>query len=208
MTITKIEVQKNNENRCSVYVDGSFAFGIPIEYVHTLKLQEGKDITEDEWRRIEDQIEYSNGKEKALRYLQYQCRTRKEIEDKLTKDQYSPYVIHKVLDFLNHYGYVDDQEYTEKYIKDRLRFKPMGKRRIQYELQKKGIDQEILEDTFESIDLQEVDHAHTLLCKKIKNPTDFTHKEKDRAVQFLMRRGYSYEIIRKAFDQMQKSEKE
>lgn len=46
MTVTRIEQQKKNKSRYSVYIDGEFAFGLIMEDILYFKLKESEEITD------------------------------------------------------------------------------------------------------------------------------------------------------------------
>jgi regulatory protein len=53
--ITKVEVQKNDKQRCSVFVDGEFLLGISAELVYEFKLAKGDVLTEQALNQLLDQ---------------------------------------------------------------------------------------------------------------------------------------------------------
>ena len=52
MKITKIERQKHNLKRYSVFLDGKYKFGIHKELIAQLNLKKGKEIDNTELERI------------------------------------------------------------------------------------------------------------------------------------------------------------
>ena len=47
MIITKIELQKKNKDRASIYIDEKFAFGVHINIVYDLHLKKGMEMTDE-----------------------------------------------------------------------------------------------------------------------------------------------------------------
>jgi len=143
---------------------------------------------------------------KAMRYSLYllgrKNYTNRQLQDKLKKKDYSPAVIQAVLDRLNSWHYLDDDNFTELYIRERLRLKPRGRHILLRELKLKGITQELAKEKITKIMLEEnLDDrslAERTLQKKLgsylKVPAE---KGAQRARNYLLRQGFSYEITDK-----------
>ena len=58
MTVTKIEQQKKDKSRYSVYIDGEFAFGLIMEDILYFKLREGQEISDETYEYIMDTTLY------------------------------------------------------------------------------------------------------------------------------------------------------
>ena len=58
MTVTRIEQQKKNKSRYSVYIDGEFAFGLIMEDILYFKLKEGEEIPTATYEYIMDTTLY------------------------------------------------------------------------------------------------------------------------------------------------------
>lgn len=79
--------------------------------------------------------------EYALFKLNYKMFTEKEMRDLLHKEEYDPEEIDKTLESLIRLEYIDDEKYIEEYFKSG-RKKSWANYKIEYELEKKGIDSE------------------------------------------------------------------
>ena len=75
MTVTRIEQQKKNKSRYSVYIDGEFAFGLIMEDILYFKLKEGEEIPTATYEYIMDTTLYIKAQDAAIRYLGYKMRT-------------------------------------------------------------------------------------------------------------------------------------
>jgi regulatory protein len=197
-TITKIEVQKENPKRRSIYLDGQFALGLSEEVFLKFSLFENKKIEEKEIEEILFEEEKAQAKEKALNFLSYRPRTEKEIRKKLKEKDFDDAVIEEVAQTLKRLKLIDDYEYAKNFVQERLRLSPRGENLLKQELWKKGIDKEIigevLRETFESRDVEEI--AQEVLEKAKRK---YRNLEKEVALRrikgFLLRRGFSYETV-------------
>lgn len=202
MTITKIEKQVNNQKRYSIYIDEKFAFGVSEEDLIYFKLKENSDITEQRYNYIMEYVIYTKAKDKAYKFLGYKARSEKEVRDKLTKENYPQEIIDRIIELFKHYNYINDENYTKAYINNRIKFKPRAKRMLKYELAQKGIDSDTIENIIDSSNIDETDIAINLLQKKLKNKKDIEQKEKQRIYNYMLRRGFDYETINKAFKEV------
>jgi regulatory protein len=137
---------------------------------------------------------------KTLCLLGKRSYTKKQIEQKLQQRGYSDEIIDAVTEYCLQMGYLNDREYVRQWVSTRNRLKPVGKRRIIHELKAKGIEHEIiisyLDDNF-SNEL-EYELASSLIKKKIGHNLDKDHKSSEKLYRFLLRRGFSHDIIIKA----------
>ena len=110
-----------------------------------------------------------------------------------------------MMEFLRKYGYVDDREYCEKYIRERLRLRPESGYALRMELRQRGAAEKTIEEALNGTEIDEAGDAAGWLEKKARFwPPD--EKEKKRLQGFLLRKGYSYDVIREAFRQMEGDE--
>lgn len=202
MTITRIEKQTNNQKRYSIYIDEKFAFGVSEEDLIYFKLKENSEITEQRYNYIMEYMIYTKAKDKAYKFLGYKARSEKEVRDKLTKENYPQEIIDRIIELFKHYNYINDENYTKAYINNRIKFKPRAKRMLKYELAQKGIDSDTIENIIDSSNIDETDIAINLLQKKLKNKKDIEQKEKQRIYNYMLRRGFDYETINKAFKEV------
>ncbi len=140
---------------------------------------------------------------KAVRYSLYllgrKNYTRRQLQDKLKKKDYSQAVINEVLAKLVSWRYLDDDNFAELYIRERLRLKPRGRRILLKELKLKGITQELAKEKIAKIiaeeGLDDQGLAEKALQRKLgsylKAPAE---KGSRRARNYLLRQGFSYEI--------------
>jgi regulatory protein len=121
----------------------------------------------------------------ALRYLARRDRSEAHISAYLGKVGASPSHIRTVLNRLRTLGYVDDRAFAQRWARDRMARKPMGRLRLEAELQAQGLDERIITNTIEEIyaELSERTVALQLLHARAVTPA------------FLRRRGFSEDTI-------------
>lgn len=130
----------------------------------------------------------------SIRFVSYRPRSKKEIRDflagKLKRGHITaPLVVEQILKRLTDLGYIDDVKFTEWWVSQRTAFKPKGKRALELELHKKGIDQP-------DIIIDERPMALSAAAKKIKSVGRLPREaQKRKLADHLMRRGFSSEVV-------------
>ena len=71
-----------------------------------------------------------------------------------------------------------------------------SRRRLQYDLQRKGLDRDQIEELLEEIEVPEEDQIRGFLQKKGYDPEQTDQKEKGKLMMALARKGFAYEAIR------------
>lgn len=206
MIITKIEKQKYNENRFSVFIDYEFAFGIDKEHLIKYNLCENMCIDKTTFDEIVENIVFNKARDKAISFLSYKMRSEKQLKQKLADNDFSDYVINKVLTLLKKYGYINDYDYAKNFVYDKINVKSYGSYKVKYELKQAGISddiiKEVLFDTYETEMLQAVYFLKSKINKKNINSQNIDYKQKQNLYASLFRRGFSYDIIKEAFNQV------
>lgn len=132
---------------------------------------------------------YEAVKEKALKLLEYRSHSEKELADKLRRYEASEENIELTLDFCRRYGFVNDESYAKRKAHDLFKLKKLGTRRIRQELKMLGIAEEYITEALYELDADtEQDMLLELARKKLHG--DFTDKNKDKCIRFLVYRGY------------------
>ncbi|MCJ7855493.1 RecX family transcriptional regulator [Lachnospiraceae bacterium NSJ-143] len=205
MIITDIKKQKKDENRFSVYVDGEYAFSLIAQDIEYFKLKESCEIAEEKYRFILDTIVYIKAQDLALKYLSYKMRTGKEVRDKLEKSDFSEGIIEKVMEFLTKYNYIDDYQYSMAYIRQSLKLNPVGKYAIQQKLRGYGVEQSVIEKALYDSEIDEEKYAREVIGKKTSGKNYNTDSDLRKLQDFLIRRGFSYDIIKTVVDEYKKN---
>ena len=206
-TITEISVQKKNKNRCNIYIDNVFAFGVSNELIYKENLKIGMIIDEEKLKKIAYEENLINCKETALKIIERSYKTKKEMIKRLLEKGYALEEINETLKFLEEYNFINDESYAKAFINDRT--KTQGKQKIKYALKNKGVSDEKIEEELSKLDMEkEKENANILALKKysilIKRESD-KYKLKEKIIRFLISRGYDYEVAKDAVNETLKS---
>jgi regulatory protein len=196
--ITALEVQKHNKERVNVYLDGEFAFGLPI--LNAATLHKGQLLTEDEIAALRAIDDVTRAVDQAVTLLARRPYSTTEIRRHLNTKKIAPEVIEEALIRLAQLGYVDDRAFASYWIENREQFRPRGARALRYELQQKGIPQDIINEALEVFDAH--DAAYRAAQEQARRLRGLAEDEfRNKLGAFLARRGFEYEIVREVIDQ-------
>ncbi len=144
-----------------------------------------------------------NPRDYCLKLITIRDRTQKEIRDKLKEKNFDENTIEEEIEFLLHYGYINDKRYAEHFTSDSISIKKWGKSRIRAELLRRGIDRDVADEAIEEAFSEvEDDRLYTEMEKRFKNADFGNMKERTRIFNFYMRRGFSPEEIKGAMNKM------
>ncbi|MBN1154854.1 RecX family transcriptional regulator [candidate division KSB1 bacterium] len=198
--ITKIEVQKKNKNRVSVFISDEFAFGVDQDILIAFGLYKGVKLTQEQIDDIRLADNKKCAKDRALRFLSYRDRSEKEIHDKLVTLGYDEKVVAWVITELQRLMFVDDRRFAVAFAKNKMLSRPCGEFMLRSELKRKGIHDDLIDMAIDEVFSQkdQANIALELAEKKILQKRDCTDKLKlkKQINDLLLRRGFSYDIVR------------
>lgn len=188
--ITLISIQSNKKNRCNVFVDGEFSFGLALETAMQHRLKVGQEISEDEIKRITEDGEKKDALDKAVNYVSKSLKTKKQVKTYLLSKGYSEDTAYYVIDKLKEYNYINDEEYAKRYLESCS--KNQGKRLAEYKLMMKGVRKDVIDKAYDNAEVPAKENARILAEKYMKNK-DKTKENFVKAYRYLIGRGFSYD---------------
>lgn len=198
-TITAITKQKSNDNRVNIYLDDEFSFGLYA--INAVRLKVGQIITQTAIKDLlfEDQLEAAF--QKSLRFIAYKPRTNFDVRKKLIESGYPEEIVEIILQRLEEKGYINDHQFANNWSENKSLNKPRSKKLIRLELKQKSIDEEIIEEVVNRMDSDDelAIRAAEKYYQKLSNLEEITFRR--RLTGFLLRRGFSYSVIKPIVDQ-------
>ena len=98
--------------------------------------------------------------------------------------------------------YVDDERYTQAFVKDKIRYNKWGRRKVEQALWQKRIDDDTRKRVLDEVDDEEyLSVLRPLLKQKrktIKAKNDYELNQK--LMRFAVGRGFTFDIIRQCMD--------
>ena len=135
-------------------------------------------------------------KQKALALLDKRDYSRRELLRKLTEKGIDEADAGAALDRLEELGFVDDARYAPIVVRH-YAAKGYGRRRVQEELQRRGIPRELWDSALEELPEQE-DTLDRLLRSRLRGADPDDRAALKKASDALLRRGFGWEEIQEA----------
>ncbi len=219
MKITKIEVQKKNIKRFSIYIDSEFSLGIHEDVLIKCNLYVNKVIDTDYIETIVKTEEQSKANHYAINLLSYRVRSKHEILTKMTEKDYDLDIINNTIDFLTDNHLLNDLEFARMFIRDKLNLTRYSILRIRHDLRNKGVDKQLINEALLLIEDDELDpdydNAKYLSLKKYndlkskKKNIDLSEYEiKQKVYSAISQKGFNIYIIKDALEDALKEENE
>jgi regulatory protein len=192
-TITAIIMQKRNQNRVTVELDGEFGFGLDRMTAAWLKI--GQVLTQEKIEKLRREDTIENAFIRAARLISYRPRSEAEIRDRLRKSGQEETVIDQIVHKMRESRLIDDEVFSKEWIENRSTFRPRSQKLLQLELKQKGISQEIIKRS-----LEEMQDDSTLAMQAARKQAHrWTGLDESgfrkKMTGFLGRRGFSYFTI-------------
>lgn len=195
-----------DKRRSRVFLDGEFAFALYWGELRRYQIEEGRELSEGQYEEILHEIVFKRARERAVYWLKCSARTEEELRRKL-KDGYYPLpAIDYVIDLLKKYRYIDDEEYARNFIE--LNGSRKSRAELLAALCRKGISREQASGLLEENPVDEEKQVKNLLKKRRFDPKNSDPKETAKHISYLMRKGFSYETVRRIISDERSSEDE
>ena len=133
---------------------------------------------------------------KCLRLLERRAHSASELERRLKEAGFEQNVIEETLTALEQAGLVDDEEFARAWVSHRVETGTAGRRRLRWELQRKGIAEDLIRRVVEEgvDDEREAVQALSLARKRLREqPAD--RPALLRVRRLLLSRGYGFQVV-------------
>lgn len=130
--------------------------------------------------------------EQALATIQRRERSISEVTAWLAERGHAPEQVEAAVSRLVEAGALDDERFARVFAEDKREISGWGSERIGAALRERGIDQRLIERACAEDRDDQVERAADLLIGRRAALAD--DRDRDRALGFLTRRGYEYEI--------------
>lgn len=153
--------------------------------VKGLALAEGDNVDLTAIEALEPEL----ARDRALNYLGYRERSVKEVTKRLVDDGYPPSVASPIVSRFQELGLIDDERLARMWARSRSS-SGHGRRRIEQELQRRGIAPELATVVAADACCDELQSARAFL--RGKSPT--SREEQQRLIRKLLRRGFELSV--------------
>ncbi len=203
MLITDIVAYQKNKYK--IYVDHEFAFVLYKGELHKYHLEKDVEIDAAVYAELTKQILPKRAKLRAMHLLTKRPYTEYQLRQKLREGMYPDQSIESAMAYVKSFGYIDDEAYARDYISYHLECS--GIRNIEQKLQQKGIDSKLIGRILGEMDPLELSCAQTeqiraLFQKKYKGCIPEDAAQKNKMINFFLRKGYSVSEVKRALKEI------
>ncbi|MBL7996176.1 RecX family transcriptional regulator [bacterium] len=188
-----------------VELDNGEKLQLEPDTIMQFQLQTGTEIDEKTLHNIRLADQKRKSLQKALQLISIRPRSAGELRERFKREGYLEETIESSLSHLIDNGYLNDELFAERFAKSKLQKKDIGEAALRYELHKKGLSKQIIENVLTRIYLETppLDMAITAARKKLRTirVTDPV-KRRRKLYQFLSQRGFSADIIHRVIAEL------
>ena len=193
MKITKITQQVKRADRYSIFVDGKYAFSLGESALLESKLASGQELTKEqvgEYKKLSADDKLYN---QALRYAAMRPRSTWEMDQYLKRKNAAPPLSQTILNKLSNIGLLSDEAFAHAWVANRRLLKPVSRRRLTQELRSKRVPDEVITQTLEDDETDELSTLRELVARKRKQAK---YQDNLKLMQYLARQGFNYDDIK------------
>ena len=183
---------RERRGKARIWVDGEFWAEIDAEVALERGLREGVALGLEELDAARAAGERALAMNRALHFLGYRARSRREVRDRLRRYGYGPETVEGVVGRLVELGYLDDKEFARTATREKAR--RYGPRRVSADLRRSGVDAELAQNVVdeEFAGRSELEEARSAAARRYNRGG--SDAEARRVYGFLVRRGYSSDV--------------
>lgn len=199
MRVTRIE--ECSKSRVRIFIEEEFAFVLYKGELRSYHILEGEEVGEEVVHSIMKELLPKRAKLRAMNLLMKRDYTARQLRSKLKDGEYPEKIIEEALAYVEGCRYVNDLRYAVNFIQGHADSR--SRRRLEQDLLGRGIDKDTLERAWvqwqeQGGDQDEGAMIQTLLQKKGFDRDGADAKERQKMYGFLIRKGFSGGLARKA----------
>ena len=190
-------------SHAAISLDTGEEFELPVDAVGQFRLIRGKVLDKEEYHQLREESDRYSCRQKALSYLALRSRSAEEIRNYLRKKHFSADIIDETVNALANSGYVNDYEFSLKFIRYKTGRKATGQNLLKKELYAKGIEKSVINRALkESLsDIDDFEKAYIAARKKFLSLANKKNRMR-RVYGFLHQRGFDSGFINKILDRL------
>lgn len=144
----------------------------------------------------------------AFFYLKFRPRTIKETRDHLYKKvrttHWSHEAVNKVIDHLIQLKFLDDKAFIDYLVNSRTKTKVKGVYAIKQELNKFGVNRELIDEYFYNTEIDENELAEKILRSRWSRLKPLPKQKRfEKSISLLQRRGFNFDVCKKIIEKLE-----
>lgn len=205
-TVTKVVTQSKRRDRVSIFIDGVFAFGVSDEVALANGLTVGAAVDATKLAAVDRSDQTHSCKRIALRFISYRMRSEQEVRRRLAKEGAPAEISAAVIAQLRDLNFLDDGAFAKAFARDSALGKKWGPHRIAQKLREAGVGDHHIEEALKEVrnTMEDEDLVRVLAEKRWAQLSriDDAKKRKKRLYDYLARRGFDFDDIRRVVDSL------
>lgn len=191
-----LSIRQTSPGRLTVTLGDNSEVKTTLTVVTELRLYSGRELDEAETEEFLIASKHALARDRAIEMLSRRSMSRAELVKKLIMKGEDEETAEYCGDWLVEHSLIDDESYAAA-VARHYAAKGYGEGRVRAELRRRGIDRDLWEDTIRAMP-EDNTKLDKFIASRLKNADDRDEVRKLSAA--LMRRGYSWEDIRAAFE--------
>lgn len=220
--VTKMTSGVRDPNRVNVFLDGRFAFSLDVAQVVEYGVKVDQELSPERLKELRDASEFGKLYQRTLEWVLTRPHSIRETRDYLRRRQIKRRQLNRqrereekkplaelrddmmglVVERLITKGYLNDEKFAAYYIENRYVRRGISHKRLKTELQKKGIEADMINRLLDSETRDENEEIMKMIAKKRKKYDDF------KLVNYLVRQGFGYQMAKDAVEKYGTGEEE
>ncbi|MBO6112085.1 MAG: RecX family transcriptional regulator [Lachnospiraceae bacterium] len=192
MLVYKLE--DYNRSRVKVYFDEDRpAFVLYKKEIERYGIKQGGELSDDTYETIITEVLKKRAISRMLYLLDSGGRTESQVRKKLSDGFYPKEAIDAAIDYGLGRHYIDDGYYARNFAENRTKNK--SRLKVKQELLQRGIDPEIIDNTFQNLENDEKDTIERLILKKYPDVSQIEKENEQKLIRSLMLKGFRYDDV-------------
>ena len=193
----RIDLLKTNPDRAGRYwitLETGERLGLYRQTVEDFALYSGKELSEEEWKALQEQAGQMSAKMRAVRIVSASSVSKRDLQERLVRKGEDPEQARQAVQWMEDLHLVNDRNTAEQVVHSCIS-KGYGLQRAKQALYEKRIPKEYWAEALEDYPDQ-MDKILSFLRSRLDADSD--SREVRKAIDALIRRGHSYGTIRQA----------
>lgn len=204
--ITRLAASRRT-GRVVLELDGEVWGSLPEAVVVSCSLHEGQDLDVTDLHALGTEVALAEALNAALSCLAYRPRSRTELLRHLRRKGHAEEPARAAISRCEELGYIDDRIFALSFVRDRIRFRPSGRRRLRSELGARGVGAEdaeaALEEAFRDLGVSELDLLRRSATRRARALQSADRSAARRRLSaYLLRRGFAGTDVRSIVDEV------
>ena len=193
----RIDLLKTTPDRAGRYwitLETGEKMGLYRQTVEDFALYSGKELSDDEWKGLQEHAGQMSAKMRAVRIVSASSVSKRDLEERLVRKGEDPDQAKQAVQWMEDLHLVNDRNTAEQVVHSCIS-KGYGLQRAKQALYEKRIPKEYWDEALEDYPDQ-MDRILSFLRSRLDEDSD--DREVKKAIDALLRRGHSYGTIREA----------